>query len=96
MAAQNLIKMDAQGRLVLPQSIRGASKKEKYYNCIQKKGGRIELVPVVMMITADDPQAYFWTKRWQEGEKRADEDIKRGRGTKIKADKLKEYLNKFK
>ncbi len=24
-------------------------------------------------------QAYFWTKRWQEGEKEADEDIKAGR-----------------
>jgi antitoxin MazE len=24
-------------------------------------------------------QAYFWTKKWQEGEKKADEDIKTGR-----------------
>ena len=24
-------------------------------------------------------QAYFWTKEWQDGEKEADEDIKRGR-----------------
>lgn len=24
-------------------------------------------------------QAYFWTKRWQEGEREADEDIKAGR-----------------
>jgi len=23
-------------------------------------------------------QAYFWTKEWQEGEKKADEDIKAG------------------
>ena len=27
----------------------------------------------------DKSQAYFWTKRWQEGEKEADEDIKAGR-----------------
>ena len=27
----------------------------------------------------DKNQAYFWTKRWQEGEKEADEDIKAGR-----------------
>ncbi len=96
MATQNLIKMDAQGRLVLPQSIRGSSKKEKYYNCIQKKDGRIELVPVVKVITASDPQAYFWTKRWQDGEKLADEDIKQGRGNKVKAGQLQEYLKKFK
>jgi hypothetical protein len=24
-------------------------------------------------------QTYFWTKRWQEGEKEADKDIKAGR-----------------
>ncbi|MFC1937591.1 AbrB/MazE/SpoVT family DNA-binding domain-containing protein [Chloroflexota bacterium] len=27
----------------------------------------------------DKSQAYFWTKKWQEGEKEADEDIKAGR-----------------
>jgi len=27
----------------------------------------------------DKSQAYFWTKKWQEGERAADEDIKAGR-----------------
>ncbi len=27
----------------------------------------------------DKSQAYFWSKKWQEGEKEADEDIKAGR-----------------
>ncbi len=27
----------------------------------------------------DKSQAYFWTGKWQEGEKAADEDIKAGR-----------------
>jgi len=27
----------------------------------------------------DKSQAYFWTKRWQESEREADEDIKAGR-----------------
>jgi len=27
----------------------------------------------------DPDQVYFWTKEWQEGEKKADEDIKAGR-----------------
>jgi hypothetical protein len=26
----------------------------------------------------DRSQAYFWTKRWQEGEREADEDIRAG------------------
>ena len=27
----------------------------------------------------DRSQAYFWTRKWQEGEREADEDIKAGR-----------------
>lgn len=27
----------------------------------------------------DRSQAYFWTKRWQKGEREADEDVKAGR-----------------
>jgi len=27
----------------------------------------------------DKSQAYFWTKRWQKGEREADEDIEAGR-----------------
>ena len=27
----------------------------------------------------DPSQAYFWTKEWQEGEREADEDIRKGR-----------------
>jgi len=27
----------------------------------------------------DKSQAYFWTKKWQEGEREADEDVKAGR-----------------
>jgi hypothetical protein len=27
----------------------------------------------------DKSQAYFWTRKWQEGEREADEDIKAGR-----------------
>jgi hypothetical protein len=28
---------------------------------------------------ADKSQAYFWTRKWQEAEREADEDIKAGR-----------------
>lgn len=37
---------------------------------------RAVLVPKKLV---DKSQAYFWTKKWQEAEKEADEDIKTGR-----------------
>ena len=37
---------------------------------------RAVLIPKKLV---DKSQAYFWTKRWQEGEREADEDIKSGR-----------------
>jgi len=37
---------------------------------------RVVLMPKKLV---DKSQAYFWTKRWQEGEREADEDIKAGR-----------------
>lgn len=33
----------------------------------------------------DPSQAYFWTKEWQEGEKEAEEDIRKGRVKKLKS-----------
>jgi hypothetical protein len=35
--------------------------------------------------TIDRSQAYFWTKRWQEGERQAEEDIQAGRVKKFEA-----------
>ncbi len=43
----------------------------------------------------DKSQAYFWSKKWQEGEKKADEDIKAGRVRVFdSADELIEDLGK--
>jgi len=43
----------------------------------------------------DKSQAYFWTKRWQQGEREADEDIKAGRvKTFVSVDELIEELDK--
>ena len=38
-----------------------------------------EKAVVVPKKLVDKNQAYFWTKRWQQGEREADEDIKAGR-----------------
>jgi hypothetical protein len=45
---------------------------------IEHQDGHIELQPV-LPIPAD--QAWFWTERWQAGEREADEDIAAGRVT---------------
>jgi hypothetical protein len=36
-------------------------------------------LPVVIMKLVDKSQTYFWTKKWQKGEKKAGEDIATGR-----------------
>lgn len=38
-----------------------------------------EKVVLVPKRLVDKSQAYFWTKKWQEAEKEADEDIRAGR-----------------
>ena len=46
------------------------------YRCERLEDGTIILTPQIPVPAA---QAYFWTKRWQEGEKKASEDIRAGR-----------------
>jgi len=45
------------------------------------KKGEVILKPKMLV---DKDQAWFWTKEWQEGEREADEDIKKGRVKKFK------------
>lgn len=42
----------------------------------KRANGNIVLAP---QTTIPASQAYFWTKRWQEGERKASDDIKAGR-----------------
>lgn len=46
------------------------------FHCEKKPDGTIILIPHVSIPAS---QTYFWTKRWQEGEKKASEDIAEGR-----------------
>ena len=45
------------------------------------RGSQIVLVPKKVI---DMDQAYFWTKEWQEAERRATEDVHKGRVKKFK------------
>lgn len=67
-----------------------------------EEGDRLEFIPekdgikIRPVVTIPKSQLFFWTERWQNGEKEADEDIKAGRvsGPYQDIDKLKEDLEK--
>lgn len=84
-----LVQMDTQGRIVLPKPVRG--KKKQYYTCETEVDGTVHLIPVVGVITSK--QAYFWTKRWQEGEKQASQDLRHKKTKVISPKDLNHYLN---
>ncbi len=84
-----LVQMDAQGRIVLPKDVRGKGK--KYFTCQTETDGTVHLIPIVGVITSK--QAYFWTKRWQEGEKKASQALRKKNYKIISPHKLDDYLN---
>lgn len=58
----------------------------------QVKDGKIILSPKKVI---DADQAYFWTKNWQEGERKAEKDIRSGKVKKFKdIGELLDYLDK--
>lgn len=89
---QTIIKMDGQGRIVLPKA--GRNKKVKYFAYHSENDGSIHLTPVVGVITPK--QAYFWSKRWQMGEKQASQDLQQGHFKTVEPGELGHYLKSFK
>jgi antitoxin MazE len=70
-------KVTRHGQITLPASVRrelGVEKGDLVE--IEVVDDRAVLMPKKLV---DKGQAYFWTKRWREGEREADEDIKAGR-----------------
>ncbi len=71
-----LIQIRKKAQLTLPQSVRQKlGIEEGDFMDVQVRDNEIVL-KVKRLI--DKEQAWFWTKRWQEGEKEAEEDIKAG------------------
>ena len=70
-------KITRHGQITLPASVR------RELGIEEGDLVEIEVVDDGAMIVpkklVDKSQAYFWTKRWQEAERKADEDIKAGR-----------------
>jgi AbrB family looped-hinge helix DNA binding protein len=72
-----LIQVRKKAQLTLPLSVRKkAGIEEGDFVDIQVRNGEI-VMKVKKLIDKD--QSWFWTKRWQDGEREADEDIKTGR-----------------
>ena len=70
-------KVTRHGQITLPASVRERlGIEEGDLVEIEVEDERAVLVPKKLV---DNSQAYFWTRKWQEGEREADEDIKAGR-----------------
>jgi AbrB family looped-hinge helix DNA binding protein len=72
-----LIQVRKKAQLTLPLSVRRKlGIEEGDYVDVQVRDKEIVLR---LKKVVDKEQAWFWTKRWQEGEREADEDIEAGR-----------------
>jgi AbrB family looped-hinge helix DNA binding protein len=70
-------KVTRHGQITLPASVREQlGIEEGDIVEIEVEEERAVLMPKRLV---DKSQAYFWTRRWQKGEREADEDIKAGR-----------------
>ena len=73
----DLVQIRKKAQLTIPQSVReklGIA--EGDFLDVQVRSGEIVLKVKKLV---DKGQAWFWTKRWQQGEKEAEEDIRAGR-----------------
>ena len=69
-------KVTRHGQITLPASVRERlGIEEGDLVEIDVEDERAVLIPKKLV---DKNQAYFWTRKWQEGERAADEDIKAG------------------
>jgi AbrB family looped-hinge helix DNA binding protein len=77
-----VLQIRSNGQITLPTALRRKAnlKEGDLLVADLEEDGSIRLVPQVAI---DRSQAYFWTKRWQEGEREADGDIKAGRVKKF-------------
>ena len=72
-----LIQVRKKAQLTLPLSVRKkVGVEEGDFMDVQVRDGEIVLK---LKKLVDKEQSWFWTKRWQQGEKEAEEDIKAGR-----------------
>ena len=79
-----LAKLTSGGQVTLPKEIRTRTNMQPgdFVEVNLDEEGRIVLTPKKLV---DASQAYFWTEEWQEGERKADEDMRAGRVKRFKS-----------
>jgi antitoxin MazE len=70
-------KVTRHGQITLPAAVRKQLRIEE--GDIVEIEVKNEMAFIVPKKLVDKNQAYFWTKEWQEAERKADDDIKSGR-----------------
>jgi antitoxin MazE len=71
-----LVKLKSKYQVVIPDAVRKKISLEIGDTLeVEEKDGTVILRPVVVI---EKSQAYFWTKRWQEGEKEAETAKEKG------------------
>ena len=73
-----VLQIRSNGQITLPASVRRQAnlKEGDLLEISVESDGAVRLTP---KIAIDRDQVYFWTRRWQEGEKQAEEDLLAGR-----------------
>jgi len=73
-----VLQIRSNGQITLPTSVRRQArlKEGDLLEVLVEDDGSLRLVP---KIAIDRSQAYFWTERWQQGEREAEEDLHAGR-----------------
>ncbi len=79
-----IAKLTSGGQVTLPKEVRTKTNMQPgdFVEVDLDEEGHIILTPKKLV---DASQAYFWTEDWQEGERKADEDIKAGRIKRFKS-----------
>ncbi|MBI4267763.1 MAG: AbrB/MazE/SpoVT family DNA-binding domain-containing protein [Chloroflexi bacterium] len=88
-----VVQVRKKAQVTLPQSVRKALNiEEGDLLDVRVKNGEIVLRVKKLV---DKEQAWFWSKRWQEGEREAEEDIRAGRVHRFdNVDQAIKYLHK--
>ena len=73
---ETTLQLNHNGQITLPSSVRTQAnlKIGDFLQVIIEMDGSLRLIPQIM-----DEQAYFWSERWQQGEREAEADIQAGR-----------------
>lgn len=71
-----IIRLSARGTVTIPKHLRRGLSDNTLLEAVRRDDGVIELRPQAVI---DADQAWFWTERWQQMEREADEDYAAGR-----------------